>query len=80
MAAFDTRAPTEVFIVFKITRERANFTADNSFSYGKIFAFTLAGGEKAKPRVVWESEGEMTMAEDAADEFIKALKAMRGEK
>jgi hypothetical protein len=79
MDAFETRDSPEVFIVFKITRERPNFTIDNSFSYGKMFVFTFGDGEKAKPRVVWESD-EMTMAEDAADEFIKALKAVRGEK
>ena len=80
MSAVETGAGAEVFIVFKIMLERPSFTADRSFSYGKLFVFTRGDGEKAKPRVVWESEGEMTLAEDAAGAFIKALKAVRGEK
>jgi hypothetical protein len=80
MTAVEARDDPQVFIVFKIMHEQRYFTADRSFSYGKMFVFVRGDGERAKPRVVWESEGEMTMAEDAAGAFIKALKAVRGEK
>jgi hypothetical protein len=80
MTAVETSPGAEVFIVFKVMRERPTFRADASLCFGKMFVFISGGGEKATPRVVWESGDEMTLAEDAADAFIKALKAVRGEK
>lgn len=80
LTSVETRDDPEVFIVFKITRERPTFVASRPRSYGKMFVISRGDGGKAKPRVVWQSEGEMTLAEDATGAFIKALKAVRGEK
>jgi hypothetical protein len=80
LTSVETRDDPEVFIVFKIMRERPSFIAARPFSYGKMFIIIRGDGEKVKPRIVWQSEGEMARAEDAADAFIKALKAVRGEK
>jgi hypothetical protein len=80
MTSVETRPDPEVFIVFKIMRERPSFIASRPFSYGKMFVIIRGDGERVKPRIVWESEGEMTLAEDAAGAFIKALKSVRGER
>lgn len=80
MTSVETRADAQFFIIFKIMQERRSFIDNQPYSYGKLFVVVPGDGEARLPRVVWESKGEMMLAEDAADDLIKALKEVRGEK
>lgn len=80
MTSVETRTDAQFFIIFKIMQERRSFIDNQPYSYGKLFIVVPGDGETRPPRVVWESKGEMMLAEDAADDLIKALKEIRGEK
>jgi hypothetical protein len=76
----ETREDADFIIVFKIMQEHRSLIDGQPYSYGKMFVVTRDGGDEDRPRLVWQSKGEMSLAEDAAGELIHALKAMRGER
>ncbi|MDQ3907201.1 MAG: hypothetical protein M3268_02540 [Acidobacteriota bacterium] len=77
MTSVESRDEADFFVVFKIMQERHSLIDGRPITYGKLFVVTRgAGGE---PRLVWESKGEMSIDDDAAGEFIRALKQVRGE-
>ena len=79
MSAAQTYAEADLFIVFKVTGQRASpIPRGEPFIWGKMYV--LAVGADHGPRLVWESKGDNTSPEDATGDFLKALKAARGEK
>lgn len=80
MTSVVTREEADFLVVFKVMQERHSSISNQSFSYGKLFVVVRGARAGDKPRVLWESKGEMMQAEDAAGELIKALKEVRGEK
>jgi hypothetical protein len=76
-AAADAR-DADLVLVFKVTAQRPSAIASQPFVWGKMFAVAVSadGG----PRVVWESRGDEEQAETAADDFLKAFRAARGER
>ena len=78
MSAAEDYAEADLVIVFKVTGQRPSAIPTEPFVWGKMYVIAL-GSDRA-PRVVWESEGDRTPAEDAAADFIKAYRAARGEK
>jgi hypothetical protein len=80
LTSVETRTDAQFYIIFKIMQERRSFIDNQPYSYGKLFVVLPGGGEARRPRVLWESKGEMMLAEDAASDLIKALKELRGEK
>jgi hypothetical protein len=80
MTSVVTREEADFLVVFKVMQERHSHISPQTYSYGKLFVVERGARAGDKPRVLWESKGEMTLAEDAAGELIKALKEVRGEK
>ncbi|MFL6227983.1 MAG: hypothetical protein ACJ741_04295 [Pyrinomonadaceae bacterium] len=80
MTSVETREEADFLVVFKVMQERHSHVSDLTYSYGKLFVVVPGTHAGDKPRVVWESKGEMTLVEDAAGDLIKALKEARGEK
>jgi hypothetical protein len=80
MTSVETREEADFLVVFKVMQERRSFISGQPYSYGKLFVVVRGERTGDKPRVLWESKGEMMLAEDAAGDLIKALKEVRGEK
>lgn len=80
LTAVETVGESDFVIVFNVLRARRSFVPDEPYVYGKLFVIArpLAAGKP--PRIVWESEGEHDSLEDAIGDFLKALKALRGER
>ncbi|MCA1622104.1 MAG: hypothetical protein LC795_23100 [Acidobacteria bacterium] len=78
MSAAGDYAEADLVIVYKVTGQRPSAIPTEPFVWGKMYVIALGSDRVA--RVVWESEGDNTSAEDAADDFIKAFRAARGEK
>jgi hypothetical protein len=52
---------------------------DMSYPYGELFVIVKGSPERLKPpRVIWRAR-KVLIAEDAIGDFIKDLKALRGE-
>jgi hypothetical protein len=79
MSAAEDYAEADLVIVFKVTAQRPSAIPRQPFVWGKMYVLALAGRDGAA-RVVWESKGDATPPEEAADDFLKAFKAARGEK
>jgi hypothetical protein len=79
MTSVESREEADFLVVFKIMQERHSYISGQPYSYGKLFVVVHGAREGDKPRLLWESKGEMALAEDAAGELIKALKEVRGE-
>jgi hypothetical protein len=71
-------AEADFIIVFRVAGQRASVIPGDPFVWGKMYVLAVAG--ERGPRVVWESEGDISRVEDATGDFIKALKTVRGEK
>lgn len=78
MTAVDDIAEADLVLVFKVTGQRRSAIPGEPFVWGKLYA--IAVGRDRAPRLVWESEGDNLEAQDAAEDFLKAFKAARGEK
>jgi hypothetical protein len=76
----ETREDADFIIVFKIMQEHRSLIDGQPYSYGKMFIVTRGDGDENRPRLVWQSKGEMSLADNAVGELIHALKAVRGER
>jgi hypothetical protein len=76
----ETREDADFIIVFKIMQEHRSLIDGQPYSYGKMFIVTRGSGDEDRPRLVWQSKGEMSLADNAVGELIHALKAVRGER
>jgi hypothetical protein len=80
LTTVETREDADFIIVFKIMQEHRSLIDGQPYSYGKMFIVTRGGGDENRPRLVWQSKGEMSLADNAVSELIHALKAVRGER
>ncbi len=78
MTAAQDYAEADLFIVFKVTRQRRSAIPTEPFVWGKMYI--IAVGSDRTARVVWESETDEEAAEEATEEFLKAYRSARGEK
>jgi hypothetical protein len=78
MTAAVDYAEADLVLVFKVTSQRRSAIPAEPFVWGKLYV--IAVGADRAARVVWESDGDSTPPEDAADDFLKAFRAARGEK
>lgn len=78
MTAAESHAEADLFIVFKVTGQRPSAIPAEPFVWGKMYVIAL--GTDRAARVVWESESDDVAAEEAAEDFLKAYRAARGEK
>ncbi len=77
MAAVEDLDEAEFIIVFNVLEMRRSL--GGIYPYGEMFVITNDPQAK-QPRIVWQTEKNVVWAEEAVDQLIKALKAMRGEK
>ena len=68
----------DLVIVFKVTGQRPSAIPTDPYVWGKMYVLAL-GADRA-PRLVWESKGDNDDPGDATGDFLKALKAARGER
>jgi hypothetical protein len=78
LTAAESYEGADLVVVFKVTRQHRSPILSDPFIWGKMYV--LAVGADREPRLVWESKGDETSPEDATGDFVKALKAARGEK
>jgi hypothetical protein len=78
MAAVENVAEAEFIIVFNVLEMRRSL--GGIYPYGELFVITNDPEANQPPRILWQTEKNLVWAEEAAGQFIKALKATRGEK
>jgi hypothetical protein len=78
MTAAEDYEEADLVLVFKVTAQRPSGIPTEPFVWGKMYV--IAVGSDREPRVVWESGGDSTPPEKAAEDFLKAYRAARGEK
>jgi hypothetical protein len=78
MSAARSFNEAELVIVFRVSSQRASIITGEPFVWGKMFVLAVEGNKI--PRVVWESKGDESQAEEATGDFIKAMRTARGEK
>lgn len=76
--AVESLSDADLILVYKVTGERRSAIADDPFVWGKLYV--IAVGADRSPRLVWESDGDDANPEDATNSFLKALRAVRGER
>jgi hypothetical protein len=80
LTAVKSAAEADFVLVFNVLRVRGSFIPDEPYIFGKLFV--IARGTQADPRpsVVWESKGYESRIDKALGDFLKALRAVRGER
>jgi hypothetical protein len=78
MTAARNYEEADLVIVFKVTGQRPSAVPTDPYVWGKMYVLSV--GADRVPRLVWESKDDTTAPEDATGAFLKALKAVRGEK
>jgi hypothetical protein len=79
LTAAASYADADLIMVFKVTAQHRSAIPGEPFVRGKMYILAISA-DRRTPHVVWESSGDNTTAEDATDDFIKALKIVRREK
>ncbi|HEY9283923.1 MAG TPA: hypothetical protein VIP46_10765 [Pyrinomonadaceae bacterium] len=79
LTAVDRASEADFVIYFNVLEYRR--TLNGVYPYGELFVILNgdAGGRSQPPRIIWRTR-KASWAEDAAKEFIKELKRVRGEK
>lgn len=77
LAAVNKIAEADFIIFFNIVEHRR--ILDRVYAFGELFVLVREGEDQKRSAVVWKSH-KVTMADDAVKEFIKELRAARGEK
>jgi hypothetical protein len=67
-------------IVFKVIREVKSFSPEEPFVYGEMFVFLNRSVEEPVPPLLWKTKDDHETPEDAVKEFVRQLKAVRGER
>lgn len=78
ISAVDQIADADYILLFNLLEYRRSLGA--AYPYGEMYAIlNQPPASEHPPRIVWKAKKVM-WAEDAANEFIKSLKAVRGER
>jgi hypothetical protein len=80
MTAVETIEEADFVVIFNVLRARRSFVPDEPYIYGQLFVIARPEADGAPHRIVWESEGNDTSLDNAIGDFLKALRAVRGEK
>jgi hypothetical protein len=80
LTTVETMEEAEFVIVYKAIAEHRSFAPDEPFVYGEMFVFLKSGPERPQPVLLWRTKDDHANPSDAAGDFLKALKAVRGER
>lgn len=80
MSVVESMDEAELVVVFKVLKEVRSFAPDEPFVYGEMFVLLTGARGRAEPALVWRSKSDHVTPEDAVKEFVKQLKAVRGER
>lgn len=76
----ETLEEADFVIVYKVVALHRSFSEDEPFVYGEMFVFLNPTPERPQPALLWRTKGDHNSPGEAAGDFIKSLKAVRGEK
>lgn len=80
LTVVETMEEADFVVVYKAIAEHRSFAPDEPFVYGEMFVFLKTDAERPQPVLLWRTKGDHVAPGDAAGDFIKALKATRGER
>jgi hypothetical protein len=80
LTAVESVEEADFVIVYKVVTEHRSFSPDEPFIFGEMFVFLNRAPERPQPVLLWRTKSDHAAPGDAASDFIKSLKAMRGEK
>lgn len=80
LTTVETMEEAEFVIVYKAIAEHRSFSPDEPFVFGEMFVFLKKQPESPQPVLLWRTKGNRVNPGDAAGDFLKALKAVRGER
>ncbi len=78
ISAVDGVAAADFIIYFNVLEMRRSLGM--FYPYGEMYVISNEAGDNPQPRVIWRSKKGSMWAEDAAKDFLKELRAVRGEK
>lgn len=76
----ETLEEADFVIVYKVVALHRSFSEDEPFVYGEMFVFLNPTPERPQPVLLWRTKGDHTSPGEAVGDFLKSLKAVRGEK
>lgn len=76
----ETLEEADFVIVYKVVALHRSFSEDEPFVYGEMFVFLNRTPERPQPVLLWRTKGDHTPPGEAVGDFLKSLKAVRGQK
>ena len=76
----ETLEEADFVIVYKVVALHRSFSEDEPFVYGEMFVFLNRTPGRPQPALLWRSKGDHVSPGEAVGEFVKSLKAVRGQK
>ncbi len=80
LSTVESMDEADFVIVFKVVSLTRSFSPEEPFIRGEMFVILNRTPERPQPVLVWRSKGDQTSPDDAVGDFIKSLKAVRGER
>ena len=80
LTAVESVEEADFVIVYKVVTEHRSFSPDEPFVFGEMFVFLNRTPERPQPVLLWRTKSDHAAPGDAVSDFIKSLKAVRGEK
>jgi hypothetical protein len=77
LALVETLDEADFVVVYKAVAEHRSYSPEEPFVFGEMYVFLKSGSQ---PVLLWRTKGDRVTPGDAAGDFIKALKAVRGER
>ena len=76
----ETLEEADFVIVYKVVTLHRSFSEDEPFVYGEMFVFLNRAPERPQPALLWRTKGDHVPPGEAVGDFLKSLKAVRGQK
>lgn len=76
----ETLEEADFVIVYKVVALHRSFSEDEPFVYGEMFVFLNRAPGRPQPALLWRTKGDHVPPGEAVGDFLKSLKAVRGQK
>jgi hypothetical protein len=70
----------ELVVVYKVITQMRSFSRDRPFVYGEMYVFLNRTEAQGGPALVWRTKDDQVSPDSAVKDFLKQLKALRGER